>query len=412
MDRITKILLFAIIVVGVLYIYLQYFPYVFAPQNNEYIENNTNISPQPQCTNSANNVLAIKLFNRVNNIFSPLSISFSLSLLHLYSISGTDDQFVQVFGCKYTLEQLKNIYNLFNNDTIKLVNILLINEGYKVNMDYLNSIRPMTLIEYINFSDRSVTTAKVNNYVDQNTNGLIKNIVTVDELDSSSTMILLNAIYYKNEWLYKFESGNTKPMKFIGSNKMADMMYQENSFMYFEDKNVQHIEIPYKNKNYIMGILLPNIGVNSIEEETGMTLGKEITDSRNVGKITGDEFNKNINFMQATDIRLYIPKFIQRNKLKLIPLLTQLGMTDLFNNNATLGIGENIRVSDVIHEAVIIVNESGTEAAAATAVVMQESYMMQTSQKKSIVFLANRPFNYYIRYVPDNIVLFCGSYYG
>ncbi|QKF94742.1 serpin [Fadolivirus algeromassiliense] len=336
-----------------------------------------------------NNTLAIKLFNNIEkgSVFSPTSISFALSLLHLSADGNTDLQLTKLFEHKYTLDELNSIYKLFNNNIMKLNNALLINKTTKANQQYLDQIRDMVLISVDDFNNRDKIITKVNNHIYKNTNGMIRDVIKTNDIDINTILILINTIYFKANWLHRFDKHNTTKMPFYGSEQQTvDMMYQKNKFNYYENNTMQLLEMQYIDKDYSMGIILSK--------------------NNTVPQIQYDELKNLIDKLSSNDIKVYIPKFTHRKNTQLVPILQKLGVVDLFNHNAKLNIADRAYVSKVIHEAVVLVDEEGTEASAVTVVIAKEMAMMP---RESIVFKADHPFIYYIRHIPTNMILFYGS---
>lgn len=345
----------------------------------------------------SNNNLSYKIFDIISNkdsIFSPISITFAMSLLHLSAHGNTDKQLTELFGHKYTLGELAGIYKLFNNDIMKMANALLINKKYAVNKKYLDSIKDLVLVEHDDFANVTRIIKKANDYIQNNTNGLIQNVLNNNDIDSTTIMILINTIYFKADWLHKFDVKNTQKEEFRGKNstKQVDMMYQHEHFNYYENNQLQMVELPYKNTDYVMGILLPK--------------------NNKIPKLSAKQFNELINGLQSTDVELHLPKFKHRKNIQLVPILQKLGVTDLFTGAAQLDLAKDAYVSKIIHEAVVIVDETGTEAAATTVVVMKQMMAMPTISIKPIVFRADHEFIYYIRHIPTNIILFYGNFDG
>jgi serine protease inhibitor len=159
---------------------------------------------------------------------------------------------------------------------------------------------------------------------------------------------------------------------------------------YYEDGTVQMIEMAYSSEEYCMVFILPKKGVS-------------------LKKCT-DYLFKKLDF-EMKHVDCTIPKFTQRTKCDLKPLLQQIGINDIFSSKSRLDHMSNdkIIVSDAIHEAVVIVDENGTEASATTVVLTRE--IASTRPPKYINFCLNRPFIYGIKN-RSGMVLFIGDYHG
>lgn len=354
----------------------------------------------------ANNHFAIDFFENfdgASNIFSPISIIYVLSLIHLAAIGRTDTQLTNLLGHKFSVDDLHGVKKLFDSDSIKMMTEAIINKKYQINPEYIDMIRPLAKIIYTDFSNGDLIVSKVNKYIEQNTNGMIKNVISPGSIKENDTVIIINTIYFKSYWLNKFDPKLTTKMRFHRTREdVVDMMHQKNSFNYYENSSVQLIEMPYVGGNFMMGIVLPK---KYLEEEN---LSYSIN---NVPIISEPQLTEMINNLGFTDVDLYIPKFTQRKKIEIVPILKKMGITNLFDkSNAELDlISPDAFVSDIIHEAVVIVDEEGTEASAATAMIMEKSAYIEQKPK---LFKADHAFIYYIRDAVSGIILFLGDYQG
>lgn len=338
-----------------------------------------------------NNILSTNLYPQLSKptLFSPLGITFSLSLLHQSAQNNTNQELTNTLTQKYTLTDLNNIYNTFNNDTIKMSNSIIINNKYTPNQKYLNQIKSFTQIEHGNFNNNTIIANNINQYTKTNTNGLITNIIKPNEITDQTILIIINAIYFKSNWLYKFNPHHTTKYKFY-KNKTIKMMYTKNEYKYYENDKMQILEMSYVDTDYCMDIILPK--------------------SNTISPISINKFNHYIGKLKQNDIIVYLPKFTCRKNIKLIQPLQKLGINDLFTQNAKLDLVPNAYISSIIQEAVVIVDESGTEASAVTKMIMTENCASPMEEK--IVFKADHPFIYCIRHIPSNMIFFYGDYYG
>ncbi|XWV25564.1 hypothetical protein QJ856_gp0190 [Tupanvirus deep ocean] len=356
----------------------------------------------------ANNEFSIILFENLDgasNIISPLSISFLLSLVHLAALGNTNRQLTNVLGYKYSSDELKRVHTLFNNDVMKMTNALIINKKIHVNKEYLELVDDMAEIHNDDFHNSKLIATKVNNYIENNTNGMIKNVVQQSDISTDTIFVLINTIYFKASWQHKFNVRNTTKMKFHKTEgNMVDMMHQKNYFNYYENKSVQVVEMPYDEKDYVMGVVLPRMYL----EENGLDYS-----INNVPQFSKQEINEFINNLEFTEVELYIPKFTHRKKYDIVPILKKMGLIDVFGVNAELDImAKDAFISKIIHEAVVIVDEIGTEAAATTVAFGRAMAVRPRIKEKPKIFKADHAFVYYIRHLPSNYFLFMGDYQG
>jgi serine protease inhibitor len=199
----------------------------------------------------------------------------------------------------------------------------------------------------------------INAWVARETKSKIKNIIT-DTPPNLTRMILVNAIYFKGDWLTKFDKFDTINAPFyLNKNNSIDtpMMHQQSDFNYGEDEILQVLEMPYTSKELSMVIFLPR-------EIEGY---KTLEDNLSVGRL--EEYTKRLS---RNKIKVYVPRFKITNQFNLKNVLTAMGMTDAFDMNKAnfAGMDGNpnwLYIEFAVHKAFVDVNEEGTEAAAVTA---------------------------------------------
>jgi len=242
------------------------------------------------------------------------------------------------------------------------------------------------------FNNGEMIANKVNKFVEHNTHDLIKDIIEGQDISSDIAMILVNTIYFKASWENKFDAHDTKKELF-NNRSQVDMMTITANFKYYEDKNFQILEMPYEGDQFCMVFILP----------------------RDLSNPTNNFNNCNGYILDYDMIEVHIPKFTQRNKINVIPYLQKLGVNDLFSADlarlTNMCASSSVYVSKMIHEAVIIVNETGTEATAITMVEFNDECCME-GPEPSKVFYANRPFMYCIKDKLTDTTLFGGWYHG
>lgn len=364
-----------------------------------------NISSNQTTINQTSFTTALKLFNILekDKIFSPLNLVYALSLVHLGALGNTEKQMTEFFGRKHSIEELKKIKLLFNNNTIKMANALLVNKDLPIKKEYLNLIGNVGLVSSEDFYKNDLVAKKVNEFIEKNTNGLIKNVISAEAITPVILSLLISTIYFKANWLHKFIKSNTIKSVFNNSfNTMVDLMNLTNEFPYYENNLIQMIEMPYVGDEFCMGSLLPKNPNND-----------------SLSKINLSELYEYINRLSICDVNVFFPKFTHRKKYELVPYLKNLKLIDLFHpieanleNISERTIDSNNYISNIIHEAVVIVDEEGTEAAAATVVVNRMYITSISIPKPPKIFRADHSFIYYIRHIPTNTIMFIGDYHG
>merc|ERR1719323_1356738 len=249
--------------------------------------------------------------------------------------------------------------------------------------------------EYDFVNNKQSSVQQINDAVSQRTGGLIRDLLLEEDVDELTRLLIINAIYFKAQWKTAFKPEDTffdtfsSPVSgalntsFMTVNTKARILTDS-------DNGVEILELPYADETMSMIIVLPTSeATNDISSKINNI---DMAALRN---------------MTPTDVAVTIPKFKLRYQTYLKQRMTKLGVTDLFNANANLrGITdkEALHVSEAVHQASIEVNEEGSEAAAATAVVIATRTI---NRRKP--FFANRPFLFMIYDFQNNIPLFAGK---
>jgi len=234
--------------------------------------------------------------------------------------------------------------------------------------------------------------------VEYKTNEKIKDLLSPGTIDSMTRLVLTNAIYFKGDWVLKFDKKKTTDadFKITPENKvkvpMMTLTGQKAKFNYafFPENEMQIIELPYEGEELSMLILLPKEG-NMIELEESLT---------------AERLNEWKSRMKETKIDVYMPKFRFETKYGLSKTLSDMGMQTAFTwpgaDFSGMDGTNNLFISNVIHQAYINVDEEGTEAAAATAVTMTLSAIPN-------FFRADHPFIFIIQEKTTGGILFIGK---
>ncbi|XP_024840227.1 serpin B4 [Bos taurus] len=255
-------------------------------------------------------------------------------------------------------------------------------------------------VESADFKNAAEESRKmINSWVESQTNERIKDLFPKDSLDSSTVLVLVNAVYFKGQWNQKFKEENTVEEKFWlnkDESKPVQMMKQTNSFnfMSLEDVQAKILEIPYKGSELSMMVLLP-------DEVDGL---QELEDQLTAEKLIAWTSPQN---MRKRQVDLYLPRFKVEESYDLVPTLQALGMVDAFRDGVAdfsgMTGGRDLVVSKVFHKCFVEVTEEGTEAAAATGVEI-----IERAGRNSESFRCNHPFLFLIKHIKTNSILFCG----
>lgn len=383
---------------------------------------------------------ALDIFKEINSsnsdsniLYSPVSLAASLSLALLGSKGDTASQIEKVLHvsnqggatvsletyeagstwsgdeCEQIASESENVVSDVHNklkalfdklktasdSELKIGNGLFTQLNFPILKSYLESAQTLyqANLKSVDFG-KDKTREYINTWVEAETNGKIKNLFAPNSLDKNTSLILVNAIYFKGKWIKTFKKDNTNNALFHVNENVkipVPMMSQTERFNYgfVEEMDAQFIELPYENDDFSMFIFLPNkiSGLQKVIEQITLELLMKSTDSKN---------------MQKTKLEIHIPRFKIEESYDLTSHLKNMGMLDAFSQKANLsGISDvGLFVSKVIHKAFIEVNEEGTEASAATGVVIQPK--SATRQ-----FIVNHPFLCLIKHNATNTILFC-----
>jgi len=385
-------------------------------ENVEVLDDNDFDDLSVQAMVYANNKFAIDLYSiysseAENIFFSPYSISTALAMLFEGAREFTADEMADVF---YFLEDdiarrsaLAKIFNDLNKELkeydLSTANALWVKEGYPVLNEYLDVVKKYYggKIESVDFENDSDGVAGIiNDWVEDETAGKIKGLIPAGVLIRDAKVVLTNVIYFKGFWNLAFDKKDTKIDKFrLNNGEDVDvelMTYEkEESFNYAENELMQILELPYKGEDLSMIVFLPkNDDLVSMEVE-----------------VSYESYNLWMNSLAEKKVEVFLPKFKLETKYFMVKDLIMLGLDSAFGSDADFsGItGEgDLSISDVVHQAFIEVNEEGTEAAAATAVLLKNSSVEFGNESSIPVFKVDHPFVFIIRENLHGEILFVG----
>jgi serpin B len=345
--------------------------------------------------------------NKEENLFySPASISIALAMTYAGARGNTEKQMANVLNFTLPQDRLhpaysKLIENLKSNKDYELniANALWLQKDYKYLQEFLNIMEKyykggFNEVDYI--TDPEGARIKINDWVSRETKEKIKDILNPKDITRLTRLVLTNAIYFKGKWQTEFNKNLTNDEYFYlinGQKTKVKMMYQKNTFNYYENDDLQLLEIPYKGNKISMVIILPKVGKFKTVEN--------IMDEKKL-----QEWLKNA---MGTEVKAYIPRFKFTQSFDLSKNLSDMGMEDAFSAAADFsginGKKNDLYIRRVIHKAFVEVNEEGTEAAAATAVVLDTKALILI---KELVFKADHPFIFLIRDKEAGSILFMG----
>jgi serpin B len=281
---------------------------------------------------------------------------------------------------------------------LNIANAVWAQQDYAFLPDYLDllALNYGAGIHLADFVTQAGPVAKeINRWVSNETNDRIQDIVDPSALDAMTRMVLVNAIYFKADWMDQFDANDTEKAPFYlldGSDVQVEMMSNDMYIPYVRGENYQAIELPYEGGTAAMDIIVP--------DEGQFTAFEAALDWQTVEDIFSS--------LQPVDVQLEMPKFTFRSQFALVDQLAELGMVDAFNPGLADFSGmdgtHDLYVSSVIHQAFVAVDEKGTEAAAATVVFMALSSMPMAEVQLTI----DRPFFFLIRETASGQVLFVG----
>ncbi|XP_014308613.1 leukocyte elastase inhibitor-like [Myotis lucifugus] len=369
----------------------------------------------------ANTRFAVDLFrtlkdnNPSGNIFiSPMSISSALAMVFLGARGTTKAQMSKTLHFD-AVKEIHSSFQSLNADinkrgapyVLKLANRLYGEKTYEFLPEFLASTQEMYGAELasVDFQRAFEDVRKViNEWVKGQTEGKIPELLAAGDVNNMTKLVLVNAIYFKGNWQEKFSKTATTDATFRlnkKDTKTVKMMYQKSKFPfgYIEDLKCRVLELPYQGRDLSMVILLPD----DIEDEaTGL---KKIEEQVTLEKL--HEWTKPEN-LSSIKVNVHLPRFKLEESYDLNSHLVSLGIEDLFNSKADLSgmaRARDLFISKIIHKSFVEVNEEGTEAAAATAVIgLGCSLMPETVEN----FVADHPFIFFIRHNPSTNILFLG----
>ncbi len=366
---------------------------------------------------NGNNAFALDLYRSLrssdgNLILSPFSVSLALAMTYAGARGETESQMADALH--FSGQDVHPAFNALDLDLaqrgqsadkdqepmqLNIANAVWAEQTYPFLQEFLDTIAlnygaGIRLADFIGQYD--AVRKEINRWVEDQTKDKIKNLLAEGTLNPRTRMVLVNAIYFKADWLTQFDPNDTYDAPFHlldGSEAQVKMMSNGlYGIPYVSGDGFQAVELPYAGETAAMTILVPDAG-NFVAFEAELDAAK---------------LNEILNAMQPASIQLGLPKFQFESQFSLPAQLSALGMTDAFNPDLADFSGmtgnRDLFISDVIHKAFVAVDEEGTEAAAATAVIMELA--MAPMFEKTLTI--DRPFIFLIRDTVSGQILFMG----
>ena len=340
-----------------------------------------------------------------NYMVSPFSLKMAMSLAANGADGTTKDEILTAFGIdnldSYNTAAKELIERYEGTSSVKLnvANSIWLNKDVAgKDIKFTDEYKKLVSEYYKGTAgeeDAKNIAMKINSWVEKKTNNKIKNLLP--EGDAKFLSVLVNTIYFKGEWAEQFEEYATKEEDFTDRNgkvEKTDFMHKTERYRFYEDENMKMVRVPYKGGKTAMYLVLPT-------NEDKMDIATALDN------------------MNSYEVRLSFPKFKTEYSLSFKEILKHIGIEKAFEKWEAefdevmfegVKEGENVYVDDVLQKTFIEVDENGTEAAAATAVIMNEATSIGPGMEEIKEFKADRPFIYFIRDDVTHEVLFIGEY--
>lgn len=344
--------------------------------------------------------------------FSPLSIEAALSMTAAGAKGDTLDEMRKVLHLPADPHSafgtlLKHLNGprgeRFRGYELTVANAIWAQKDFPWHKEFVNLTRTNygAGLSEVDFTEPEAARKLINEWVEKETREKIRELVPKGVLDPLTRMVLANAIYFKGTWLYQFDKKQTRDAAFTrldGTKADVPLMSRKGTLNYgkahFGGGPVEVLELPYAKNELSMLVYLPEKG-REYDRLASELDPKDFAEPK----------------LKPTEVRVSLPRFKAETEYSLKPALIDLGMKTAFGTASDFSgmspQGKDLYISHVLHKAFVEVNEEGTEAAAATAVVVKERGEPQATE-----FRADRPFVFAIRDNATGAALFLGRYTG
>ncbi len=375
---------------------------------------------------SGNNAFAFDLYQVLaredgNLFYSPYSISLALAMTYAGARGETENQMADTLHFRLSQDMLHATFNALDTELasrgegargkdgegfrLHIVNAVWGQQGYEFLETFLDVLAEnygagLKPVDFAGAPEESRLI--INDWVAERTEDRIKDLIPPGVIDGLTRMVLTNAIYFNAAWSHPFDEHGTRPSPFHlldGSIVEVPMMSTEAEFGHAAGDGYQLVDLPYSGHELAMTILLPDRGrFDEFEESLDAALA-----------------NRSMEAIASRPVKLDMPKFEFESQFRLVETLKAMGMPDAFDSSASDFSGMDgkscladdqgcLYIGDVVHKAFVLVDEEGTEAAAATAVEMTA----ESANPLLISVTVDRPFIFLIRDRATDAILFVG----
>jgi serpin B len=365
-----------------------------------------------------NSTFAFDLYQAIresdgNLFYSPYSISLALAMTYAGARGETAQQMADTLQFVLPQDRLHPAFNALDLELgrrgegaegkdgegfrLNIVNAIWGQKDYEFLSDFLDLLAEnygagLRVLDFASAPEDARIT--INNWVSDQTEGRIEDLIPQGLINALTRLVLTNAIYFNAAWQYPFEEDMTEDGPFYlldGGEVTVPMMRQTESFGYAEGDGYQAVELLYDGGELSMVILLPQAGQFEAFE----------------GSLDAQQVDEIIGSLEYRQVTLTMPKFEFESSFGLGETLSAMGMPVAFSGAADFsGMTGNrdLFIADVVHKAFVSVDEAGTEAAAATAVVMELTAAPETPVEVTV----NHPFIFLIHDIETGAILFIG----
>lgn len=349
-----------------------------------------------------------------NLFYSPYSISLALAMTYAGASGNTENQMTDTLRFLLSQDKLHPAFNYLDIELnsrgkgasgkdgdgfeLNIVNAIWGQNDYEFLDSFLDVLAEnygagLQLMDFI--ADAEAARIEINDWVSENTEGRIDDLIPQGAIDALTRLVLTNAIYFNAAWASPFDEELTYdgPFYLLNGDQINIPIMQQTEYLgYTSGDGYQAVELPYDGLELSMVILAPDRG--------GFEQFESLLSAQTVADIIGD--------LESTNVALSMPKFSFEAELDLKGILATMGMVDAFDpwvaDFSGIDGTQQLFITDVFHKAFVDVDEAGTEAAAATAVIVGLTAMPEGPIEVSL----DQPFIFLIKDIKTDTILFVG----